>query len=182
MSTVEAYLRFRFDYASLLWDSLRGFFRHQPAYGARIRIASALIFLVLLAPPVITLIVGDTYFGNGYAFPLTILIWPVFLEAPSWLLRQGQAWPGTAHAPGSQFDTFLHVAFGVVAVLAIAALWYFDDDLTDVVQRGNVSDIGWIGVAMLWGVALSGGADLARSIVAFGMARLHGFPLYPPPL
>jgi hypothetical protein len=171
---VARFNRYRFDYASLVFDSGRAFFSDEYRTGARIVAAPLLLFM--LCPPAVTLLIGLNPFGDAYAFAVMLIAWPWVLEMPAWSVRQLRASPALtapiARAPG--FDWFIHAFFCAVALVAIVAVGFKAHHLEAIGARGDLL------LGLAWAIALAGSTDLARSLVALFLARLHGFPLYGP--
>jgi hypothetical protein len=163
----DRFLSYRFDYASLVVDSVRAFASNEFRVSARL--VAPLFTGLLIAPPAITLIAGRQPFGTEILFAAIFIVWPWVLEFPAWTIRQIQVdsalaerYPTEARA----FDWFMHVFFGLLAAAAIVCL---------VVQPRQFSQPE---LAALWAIALAGGAEMVRSVAASSLAALRGFPLY----
>jgi hypothetical protein len=120
--------------------------------------------ILIFGPSVFVLILGEDKFGNGWAFGLTLILFLVMLEKPGFMWRReivlGEASPDT-------FDQFL---FGVLTVISMTA---------PIVLLGvHIHSAVLLGV--VWGVALVGAQDLARSGIAFFLALAGGLPIYRP--
>ena len=163
----ERFLRYRFDYASLVVDSVRAFGSNEFRMSARL--FAPLFTGLLVAPPVVTLIAGRQPFGTEVLFAAIFIVWPWILEFPAWAIRQIQVDSTLAErypTEASAFDWLMHVFFGLLAAAAIVCL---------VVQPRQFSEPA---LAALWAIALAGGAEMVRSVAASSLAALHGFPLY----
>jgi hypothetical protein len=163
----DRFLRYRFDYASLVVDSVRAFASNEFRISARL--LAPLFTGLLIAPPTVTLIAGRQPFGTEILFAAIFIVWPWILEFPAWTIRQiqvdatlGKCYPTEARA----FDWFMHVFFGFLAAVAIVCL---------VMQPRPFTQPE---LAALWAIALAGGAEMVRSIAASTLAALRGFPLY----
>jgi hypothetical protein len=105
------FLRFRFEYASLVWDCLATGCSNKFRWHAR-----AIAFLTLPPLPFLPaaiLVIGAHPFGNAYAFGAAIILWPFILEVPGRQVRQAVA-DGTTISP-SNFDFFFFVVFTMIA-------------------------------------------------------------------
>ncbi|HEV3035915.1 MAG TPA: hypothetical protein VGX72_14140 [Solirubrobacteraceae bacterium] len=158
------FLRFRFEYASLVWDCLATGCSNKFHWHAR-----ALAFLTLpplLFLPAAILIIGAHPFGNAYSFGAAIILWPFILEVPGRQVRQAVA-DGTAMSPGS-FDFFFFVVFTTIAIAAQVALLFVLD----------TKHLSHVLLGAVWGIALAGGLDCARTALASVLAGTEGYPLY----
>ncbi len=160
------FLRFRFEYASLVWDCAAVCGSNTFRWHARL--LSLLGLPLLLALPAAILIVGTHPFGNAYAFGAAVVLWPFFLEIPGRMLRQAAATRNVRPDDPSKFDFFLFAAFTVLAVTAQLLLLFFLD----------LKHVAPIPLGFLWGVALAGGLDCTRSALAAILAATAGYPLY----
>lgn len=160
----ERFVVYRFDYASLVVDSIRAFFSTD--YRTTARLFALPIFIFLIAPAVVTVWVGKRPFGSEALFAVILLLWPWILEAPAGLIRQLQVEPSWRLAGSRGYDWFMHVVLGVVAFAAIALLAFEPIPLDE-------HDL-----AVIWAIGLAGGTDMARSVIALFLAELRGFPLY----
>jgi hypothetical protein len=163
----ERFVHYRFDYASLVVDSVRAFASNEFRVAARL--LAALFFGLLIAPPLITLLAGRQPFGTEILFAAIFIVWPWVLEFPAWSIRQIQAdasFAGHFRTEASAFDWFMHAFFALLAGGAIVCL---------LVEPTNFNRTE---LAALWAVALAGGADMVRSVAAWTLAALRGFPLY----
>ncbi len=174
MSLLGRFNKYRFDYASLVFDSVRAFISDEYRTGARMVAIPLLMFMI--CPPAVTLLIGLQPFGNAYVFAAVLIMWPWILEKPAWSLRQWRADPVGGFGDGSspRFDWFIHIVFCLVAVACILAIGFVGHNLADLGPNGNEV------LGLAWAVALAGSTDLARSMVALFLARLNGFPLYGP--
>lgn len=169
---IARFNQYRFDYASLVYDAGQVFLSDR--YRAGARLMAIPLFLFLLIPPAVTLVVGLQPFGDVYVFAVMLIAWPWILEKPAWSLRQWRADPvGRPNAEGSPaFDTFIHVFFCLASVSCILLVGFAGGEIETVTPYGEQL------LALAWAVALAGSTDLARSLMALWLARLHGFPLY----
>jgi hypothetical protein len=160
------FLSYRFEYAALVWDCVAVCGDNTYRWHSRLL---ALIFVpLLLALPAAILLVGAEPFGDAYAFGAAFILWPFFLEVPGRRLRQA-AINGDRHIQDpTQFDFFLFWAFTLAAVAAQLYLLFFAD----------TASLTEVELGTLWGVALAGGLDCARSAIASGLAASKGYPLY----
>lgn len=159
-------MSYRFEYAALVWDCVA--VCGDNTYRWHARLLGLLFLPLLLALPVAILLVGADPFGNAYAFGAAFILWPFFLEVPGRQLRQA-AISGNHHVQDpSLFDFFLFTAFTVAAVGAQVYLLFFAD-------TAKLSDVE---LGALWGIALAGGLDCARTAIASGLAIARGYPLY----
>jgi hypothetical protein len=174
-STFQLFLRLRFEFASLVWDAWRAFWENRPPWHARLACIPVAVFM--LALPVAVLWAGNKPFGDEFAFGLTLLVWPILLEAPSWSLRQSDARrsiSGVPDAPltaASGFDVFRYILLTAIGIATPVMLNFFASD----VARKEFGQV-WLGV--LWGIAIAAGIDLARTIVALFLAVTRGYPMY----
>jgi hypothetical protein len=163
------FLRYRFEYASLVWDSIQAVGSKAFLWKAR---GWALLGLpLLLSVPAAILYVGSHPFGNPYAFGAALGLWPILLESLAYKLRQAAATSYGYPRPDdpSNFDFFLFAIFTALAVGAAIALFSLDTAKTAQIPLG-----------ILWGVALAGGVDFVRSAVGLTLAATGGYPLYGP--
>jgi uncharacterized membrane protein len=128
-----------------------------------------LFLAVLIAPPLVTLLASREPFSGDVLFVVFFILWPWVLEFPAWTIRQIQA--DATFQPlyarrSRAYDWFMHAFFALVALVAIGFLLLDSHDL-------NKTEL-----AALWAVALAGGADMVRSVAAYSLAELKGFPLY----
>ena len=136
-------------------------------YRISARLVSVPIAALLVAPPVVTLVEARRPFGSQVLFALLIVVWPWILEVPGLAIRQTQVEPAWARRRTAKaYDWFMHVGLGLIALAAIVCL---------LLEPRTWSQ--WQ-LAGLWAVALSGGADMVRSVTALCLASLRGFPLY----
>lgn len=170
-SLLSRFNRYRFDYASLVFDAGRAFLSQD--YRTRARLTVVPLFVFMLCPPTVTLVVGLEPFGDVYVFAAALLIWPWVLEMPAWSLRQWRADPIGSYRGGTPgFDWFIHAFFCLTALICIALVAFAGAGI------GGIEHGGKALLAVTWAVALAGSTDLARSLVALFLARLEGFPLY----
>jgi hypothetical protein len=159
------FLRFRFEYAALVWDCLATCGSNAFRWHARLTALLGLPFLLLL--PAAILVVGAHPFGNPYAFGASLILWPFVLEIPGRMLRQAEI-SGNRHVEDpTHFDFFLFVIFTILALAAALTLLFV-----------NVAKLTNIELGLLWGVALAGGLECARTAVTSILATTEGYPLY----
>jgi hypothetical protein len=159
------FLRFRFDYASLVWDCVAALGRNSFRWHARLAALVGLPFLLVL--PAAILIVGSDPFGNVYAFGGALILWPFFLEIPGHMLRQAAVLHNDQPEDPTKFDFFLFVIFTSLAIGAQLLLF-----------ARETSGYGQVELGIIWGVALAGGVDCVRTAVASILATTRGYPLY----
>jgi hypothetical protein len=155
------FLRYRFDFAALAFDCVATFFTHGKPVGRLMALLGALFMLV---PPIFVLIVGNDRFGDVWAFGLTLALFVVTLEAPGHLWRKRVANGGPESADGA-FDRFLFSLFTLTGVAAPFVLLGVDIDSP-------------VLLGIVWGIALVGAQDLARTGIAFYLALADGHPVY----
>jgi hypothetical protein len=161
------FLCFRFDYASLVWDCAAACARNSFRWHARLAALLGLPFL--LALPAAILVIGTKPFGDAYAFGAALILWPFFLEIPGHMHRQAVVLNNHRPQDPSKFDFFLFAFFTIVAIAAQILLL---SNYTDKIDDNKVL------FGILWGVALAGGVDCARTAVASILAATKGYPLY----
>lgn len=173
LSFVAGFNRYRFDYAALVFDSMRAFTSEEYRTQARLAAIALLVFMMLL--PALTLWKGLQPFGDPYVFAVVLLTWPWLLERPAWSLRQWRAASvsGFRGAAKPRFDFLLHCVFCLLALACMLAIGLAGEDLKELGGSNGDELLG-----LVWAVALAGGTDIARSLVALFLARLDGFPLY----
>jgi hypothetical protein len=155
------FLRYRFDVAALAFDCVATFFTHGRPVG---RILALLGALLVLGPPIFVLVAGNDRFGDTWAFGLTLALFVVMLEAPGHLWRRRVANGGPDTADGV-FDRFL---FSLLTLAGASAPF--------VLLRVNIESARLLGI--VWGVAVVGAQDLARSGIASFLALSEGHPVY----
>lgn len=159
----ERFLRYRYDFAALVFDSYATFLRPGRAAG---RVFAAVAGTLLISAPAYVLVVGDQAFGNPWAFGVALIGFPVLLEAPGYNWRRRGAGAAVTGAVADDYDRFLFAVAGLVSIAAPVILLSVHD-------RGPV--IGGV----VWGLALAGAQDLARSAIAAALALSSGTPVYP---
>lgn len=161
----ERFILYRFDYPSLVVDTMRALASN--SYRTSARLVSLPIGALLLAPPILTFVEARRPFGSQVLFALLIVVWPWILEIPGLAIRQTQVEPAFPRRKVAKaYDWFMHVGLGLIAIAAIVCL---------MLEPRTWSQ--WE-LAGLWAIALAGGADMVRSITAVCLASLRGFPLY----
>jgi hypothetical protein len=158
----DRFLRYRFDAAALAFDAYATFFRAGKPLG---RIYALIAGTAILGTPLYVLWVGEDAFGNEWAFGLALLAFAVVLEAPGHNWRRRLA-ASAAPRDTAGYDVFLFLAG--LAASAAAPVLLLTVEHHDPHVRG-----------ILWGVAIAGAQDIARSCVATGLALLKGVPMYP---
>lgn len=171
MTFWHRFIGFRKDFGALAYDAFRAF--REGTFSAAGRAVALLALVLLLAIPATVLLVGDDAFGDKWAFGVAFGAWPIFLEAPGWWLRREDAarlagLPPPTATPG--FDAPMFVVLTVLSLLFEVVAFYL------LVGAAPASDPVWRGI--MWGVALAGALDFARSIVAAFLAGANGYPLY----
>jgi len=122
---------------------------------------------LLLALPAAILVVGAKPFGNPYAFSASLVFWPFLLEVPGRMVRQAEIAAEQPDDP-SKFDFFLFALFTIIAGAAQILLLFVLD----------VRTLSHVLLGIVWGVALAGGLDGARTGVASFLVATKGYPLY----
>lgn len=171
MTFWHRFIGFRKDFAALAYDAFRA--AREGTFPAAGRLVALFVFVLLLAVPATVLLLGEDAFGNKWAFGIAFGFWPVFLEAPGWWLRREDAARLTGRPPPTGtpgFDTPAFVALTVGSVCAEVLVFYL--------VLGTGADVGDVWRGVMWGVALAGALDFARTIVAFFLAGADGYPLY----
>lgn len=166
MTFRRGFLRYRFEYASLVWDSLATVFNKRFRWHARV--VALFFFPLLLGLPGAIIYVGSHPFGNPYWFCAALGLWPILLESIAYQVRQASATHATEPEPGG-FDFFLFSVFTLLAVASAALLFALDK---------RTWEPKWVG--LLWGIALAGGVDFVRSGISSGLSLMGGYPLYGP--
>jgi hypothetical protein len=161
----EHFLRFRFEYASLVWDCAAA--AGSNTYRWHARLLALLGLPLLLALPAAILAVGARPFGNAYAFSAALVLWPFFLEIPGRRVRQAETTGVRPDDPGN-FDFFLFWLFSLLAVVDQVLLLFILD----------LTHISAVALGILWGIALAGGLDCARTAISSVLAATRGYPLY----
>lgn len=171
MSFWHRFLGFRKDFAALTYDAFRAV--REGTFAVLGRLLALVALALLLTVPATVLLLGEDAFGNKWAFGGALGLWPVILEAPGWWLRREDAarlsgLPPPSGTPG--FDAPMFILLTLVSVAVEVAVFYLV--LGDRVLPGSV----WRGI--LWGIALAGALDFARTVVASFLAGAEGYPLY----
>jgi hypothetical protein len=165
---VANFVRRRFEYAALVFDCTKA--TRSAAFRWHARVFAIPLAILLLAIPFGVLWAGEESFGNRYAFGITLLLWPVILEAAGWERRQADASDEPPVAAARKFDMALFVGVTVIGLIAPGALHRWGSDLSG---HGV-----WRGI--LWGVAVAAGIDFSRSLITFIVSSFDGWPLYGP--
>ena len=167
---MESFLRFRFEYAALVYDATKAARSHGFCWHARI--VAGVICMLMLVLPALSLIIGDGPVGNKYWFAATLVLWPYILESPGWEIRQKAAWPAKPPAPDRGFDAPRFVVLSVLAVVALAGVGLFEDDIRAVKNYGDEL------LGITWGVTFAGMLDLTRTLAAYSLTFTGGYPMY----
>lgn len=154
------FLCYRFDSAALAFDCIATFF----GGGRPVGRALALFWAAFMfSPPVFVLVIGNDRFGDSWAFGLTLVFYLIALEAPGRLWRRGVV-NGDAEGAGP-FDRFLFTLFTIASMAAPFVLF-------EVPIQSRVA------LGIVWGVALVGAQDVARSAIACSLVLFEGRPVY----
>ena len=143
----ENFLRFRFEYASLVWDCLAATKSNDYRWHARL-LAVLGVPVLLLLPATILVVGADPLGTDDYAFSAALVLWPFLLEIPGRAVRQAEVTGERADDPGN-FDFFVFLFFTLVAIADQVFLLFF------LPKR-----VGHVILGLVWGVALAGGLGL----------------------
>ncbi len=165
------FIGFRKDFAALAYDALRA--TREGTFPAVGRVLALATLVLLLSVPVTVLALGEDAFGDKWAFGMAFGLWPIILEAPGWWLRREDAarlagLPPPTGSPG--FDAPMFVMLTLGGVLAEVVFFYL--------VLGTDTNPGGVWRGVMWGIALAGALDFARTVVASFLAGASGYPLY----